>query len=458
MLTDSRSPFVLLALFCQAGIVGCDAMISTPQAQTPQVKTRQLNSPALAPRTTIAAEGSDAEKPTGSPRVVIEQTHFHFGQMDPLTMGEHMFVVQNAGTAPLVFGANRSTCKCTISQTSEEPVLPGASTSIRVRWQTRPNQAHFQESATIATNDPVLPELKLSIEGHVLVHVTASPPELELPDIKPDETPVASTTIASQVWDHFAVDEFSSSLEGIRWQLLPADPADLARLQCRAGYRLQLTLPNSLPQGDFTHWIRFRVDPQQPEREPKQYELALRGRVLRRLAVYGPDIDQTGTVHMGLIDSGQTHRHRLLLKVRDPQPNLMLRQVSTEPAFLAVSLTPLPGEAGQKGLYHLDIEIPADASPGRTRARKPARSGCNSTIHESPISCCKQILSSPTASPRVRTRFHPKQTRTDECDIGTRNAGKSPVRLPQLPAREPGPLPVLRKVWRAIVGALSAVR
>ena len=208
------------------------------------------------------------EPPTGVAKVVVDETHFHFGQMDPLAVGEHAFVVHNGGTAPLVFGVNRSTCKCTISRTSPEPVPPGGSTSILVTWQTGPKQAHFHESATIATNDPACPELKLSIEGNVLVHVTASPSELELPDIGPDETPVASTIVGSQVWEHFTIDQFASSLEGIRWETMPVDPAELQRLQCRGGYRLQLTLPDGLPQGDFTHWIRFRVTRNSRTRRP----------------------------------------------------------------------------------------------------------------------------------------------------------------------------------------------
>jgi hypothetical protein len=285
--------------------------------------------------------------------------------MDPLTHGEHTFLVRNEGNAPLVFKDHRSTCKCTISETPQEPVPPGGQASIRVRWQTEKNGLHFHESAIVITNDPVQPELRLTIEGSVMVHVTASPPELVLPNVRPDEAPVTGTTIASQVWDRFVLNDFESSLEGIQWQVSPAEPVELERLQARAGYRLRVNLPSSLPQGEFNHWIRFRIDPERPGQNAKQYELPLRGKVLRRLAVYGPGVDHTATVRLGVVSSASGRRHRLLLKVHDTQRELPLSEVIADPSFLRASLAPMPGELGAKGLYSLDIEIPAHAPPVR---------------------------------------------------------------------------------------------
>jgi hypothetical protein len=167
------------------------------------------------------------------------------------------------------------------------------------------------------------------------------------------------------VWDRFVLDDFESSLEGIQWEVSPAEPAELERLQARAGYRLRVNLPSSLPQGEFNHWIRFRIDPERPGQIAKHYELPLRGKVLRRLAVYGPDVDHTATVRLGVVSSQSGRRHRLLLKVHDLQRELPLSEVIADPSFLRASLAPMPGELGAKGLYSLDIEIPAHAPPVR---------------------------------------------------------------------------------------------
>jgi hypothetical protein len=285
--------------------------------------------------------------------------------MDPMTLGEHSFVVRNEGRAPLVFGTTRSTCNCTIGETPKDPIPPGEEGSIQVRWQTEQNKTHFRESATIGTNDPAMPELVLTIEGSVLVHVTAVPPELVLPSVRPDETPVATTTIASQVWDHFTVDAWESSLEGVQFDLVPASSDDLAKLEARAGYQLRVTLPGDLPQGDFQHWIRFRVDPLRPDATAQQYEIPLTGKVLRRMAVYGPGIDNTGRVRLGIVPAATGQHHRLLVKVRDPQPEISLRKVVAEPSFVGASLQPVTGVRSATGLYQLDISIPPNTTPCR---------------------------------------------------------------------------------------------
>ncbi len=370
MRTKSTNCLFLLMISCWVSGLACDAPPEpvsrpAPNSDSPPPITdesRAEPSPSAEHESRGALAAVVVE---GTPQVVVEESHFHFGHMDPLSFGEHSFVVRNQGTGPLRFGPTRSTCKCTISETPQDPVPAGGEASIRVRWQTAENKAHFLESATVTTNDPQQPELRLSIEGSVLVHVTAVPPELVLPGIGPDKTPITSTTIASQVWDHFTIDQLESSLEGIQWELTEASPGDLTELEARAGYRLKITLPDDLPTGDFQHWVRFRIDPQQPSLEAKEYELPLRGKVLRRLAVYGPGVDHTGTVRLGVIPSANGTRHRLLVKTRDPEPDIRLHTVLANPTFLNASLTPVTGVANGLGLFNLEIIIPPQTAACR---------------------------------------------------------------------------------------------
>jgi hypothetical protein len=89
-------------------------------------------------------------------------------------------------------------------------------------------------------------------------------------------------------------------------------------------------------------------------------ELPISGRVLRRLAVYGDGVQDNGIVDLGIHPPGREWRHRLLLKVRDPEANLRLTNVKTTPDFVRVSLAPSVTESGAR-LYHLDLSVPADA-------------------------------------------------------------------------------------------------
>jgi hypothetical protein len=83
--------------------------------------------------------------------------------------------------------------------------------------------------------------------------------------------------------------------------------------------------------------------------------------VIRRLAVYGPGIDDTGTVDMGILAPRQGRKRRLFMKLRDEQPEMVVERIETTPDFLQVSVTPYRADSRATGLYRLDIAIPADA-------------------------------------------------------------------------------------------------
>jgi hypothetical protein len=195
------------------------------------------------------------------------------------------------------------------------------------------------------------------VSGDVLVHVGANPPELVMSGIHPGRSESVTTVVTSQVWDRFEIEKLTSSLEGHRWTVEPATETHLEQLKAKSGQQLTIHLPNSLPQGEFNHWVRFQLTPSQGD--SKMYELPLRGKVLRRVAVYGPGIDMSGTVSLGVIPSQQGRRRRLVMKVRDPQPNLHVDRITCHPEFLQVKVTPYPAKVtSTKGLYYLDIEVP----------------------------------------------------------------------------------------------------
>lgn len=325
----------------------------------------------------LANDRQPADKASALPRLRSKGTTYDFGQMDPYAIGEHRFIIYNDGEAPLILQNRRSTCKCTVSDVPAEPILPGQSAEVAVKWQTSTNNRRFHESASVETNDPDTPELRLTVTGRVLVHVGADPPELTLPAIKPDEQSSVTTIVSSQVWQAFHLSDLQSSLDGIQWQIEPADSTDLERLNALSGIRLTARLPQSLAQGDFVHWVRFRVVPEldrdgspmssvpSVDDEQLTFELPLRGKVLRRLSVYGDGIDATGTVRLGAIPATKEYRHRLWLKVRDDDRQLHLKNSIANPDFLRAEIKPHVSRGTELGLYQLEIVVPHDATVGR---------------------------------------------------------------------------------------------
>jgi hypothetical protein len=336
----------------------------------------------LAQRGLTLGSESDSTIVDAPPRLVVEETMFDFGRMDPFSMGQHTFVVRNAGPGPLRLLDHRSTCSCTIGEFSRRPIAAGESAEIIVRWKTQANDSRFEQSAIIETNDPQHPQLCFTVNGSILVHAGANPPEFSFPSVRPDSGDSATSIISSQVWSDFSLRNIRSSLEGLTWSVDATTEPERVELRSLSAQRLIIELPDSLPQGHFTHWLRFEVAPEDRAAAPLEYELPIRGKVLRRLAVYGPGIDAFGNVHLGAVDAGRGLKRRLMLKVYDRDVQLHVNQITSDPSLLKVTVTPY-GESGTPnaqarvdadvdadvdanaeslptahGLYLLDIEIP----------------------------------------------------------------------------------------------------
>jgi hypothetical protein len=356
--------FGLAWLLTIAATVSIGGLAMTARIRPTLGKTSATFQEASPPSGTSTAKRSEAESiadlggvPELTPRVIVEQTAFDFGQMNPHTNGKHIFVVKNSGTGPLCLLDHRSTCKCTVGNFTHDAIAPGGQAEITIQWQTQSNNQRFKESAIVETNDPETPSLKFTITGDVLVQVGANPPEFAFSGVRPGTRPTATTLVSSQVWPGVSLRNIRSSLNGLEWTIMPASTEECDQLKVLAAQRLTIQLPDSLPPGHFTHWVRFEVVPDVLGVTPEEYELPVRGKVLRRLAAYGPGIDNLGNVRLGVVASAEGLKRRLLLKVHDRDPALKVQRIDIEPDFLHASVTQDQSHA-TKGLYFLDIEVP----------------------------------------------------------------------------------------------------
>lgn len=302
------------------------------------------------------------EPETGAPVAVLDEPQHQFGVMDPNQVGRHDFVIRNEGDAPLKLMPLTTTCTCTMAEIDNPLVLPGGVARVHMEWKTGAKQLPlFLQGGDIATNDPNHELIELRVRGSVRLQLGADPPQLIFPAVSPTARAEHETLVYSRVWDDFRISAVTSSLEGIEWTLSPADAAELENTEARSGYRLCVTLPDDLPQGDFRGWVRFDVNPAAGEKEhapAHTYELPIEGRVLRRLAVYGAAINSLGVVNLGTSTAGEGTHELLRLKVRDELPELKVKRITTEPEFVQVRIEPNPRAADR---YEMHVAIPRDA-------------------------------------------------------------------------------------------------
>lgn len=95
-----------------------------------------------------------------------ETVHF-FGEVKEGDVVEHVFQFTNTGQVSLIIYDARSTCGCTVPEFPKEPIPPGASSQMRVRFNTQNKTGQQVKTVTVQAN--TLPaETKLSLSGEVI--------------------------------------------------------------------------------------------------------------------------------------------------------------------------------------------------------------------------------------------------------------------------------------------------
>ena len=290
------------------------------------------------------------------PRAIAGEVEYDFGVMDPLTMGEHQFVIRNKGDAPLELNIGPTTCKCTLSGLSTNRLEPGEFASVKLEWNSGRKDLEFSQSATVYTNDPRQKSLEFTVTGKVRMLIGTDIERLDLPAQNPDTTVVAEFLVYSQIWDEFEIVSLEAPLPGLSWRAekVSADAAPL--LGSRALQRVHLEFPLPI-KGTFAHDLRLQIKPAGSDKAPENLDLPLSGSVISRLAVYGPDIGSDGVIDLGVVDPKQSRRSKLLVKIRDKEPVLDQAKIEVFPEFVSAKLEPRGGET--PGLYDLILEIPA---------------------------------------------------------------------------------------------------
>lgn len=118
-----------------------------------------------------------------APVMTFEKGTHDYGTIEYNGNGVCFFVFTNTGKEPLILSNARSTCGCTVPSWPREPILPGQTDSIQVRYVTT-RVGQINKSVTVtsnASNSPVV----LRVVGKVLPNPNATPPAVQQQAPKP---------------------------------------------------------------------------------------------------------------------------------------------------------------------------------------------------------------------------------------------------------------------------------
>jgi hypothetical protein len=105
--------------------------------------------------------------------IEFNQEVIDYGDVEYASNGEREFIIKNTGDAPLVITRTKGSCGCTVPTKPSEPILPGKTGIMKVKYDTkRANQA-FSKTVTVTSNAVNFPSKTVKIKGKVLANPDA---------------------------------------------------------------------------------------------------------------------------------------------------------------------------------------------------------------------------------------------------------------------------------------------
>ena len=129
-----------------------------------------------------------------APKLATPEITYDFGRMIVGEKGTHDFAFTNKGEAPLELTKGATSCKCTISGLEQTSIAPGETANVKLEWTANPGGpgGDFRQTALILTNDPLRPEVTLTIQGKSFAMWDPFPSGVVFTDLQTDA--VASAT------------------------------------------------------------------------------------------------------------------------------------------------------------------------------------------------------------------------------------------------------------------------
>lgn len=110
---------------------------------------------------------------TSGAKILFTSETIDYGTIENGANGEREFKFKNTGTEALIISTCRGSCGCTVPTCPTEPILPGQSGTIKVKYDTS-RTGQFTKQVTVESNDPSGVKV-LKIMGNVNAPATVAP-------------------------------------------------------------------------------------------------------------------------------------------------------------------------------------------------------------------------------------------------------------------------------------------
>lgn len=306
----------------------------------------------------------------GPQAVVVGGPKFQFDTIAYDASAEHTFVIRNEGDAPLTLKLNSVSCgKCVETEFTEAVVAPGGTCEVVITYAARKAGTDFQESAYLATNDPLVSMLKLDIIGTVTRPVRLIPSDLALGTLSTSEGKSSKVELLGyrskemELLGHTFSNPATANFFEISTSPLTLEQVTASDKHATCGLLIRLTAKAGLPLGPLnqTITIETRSDGEHP------VELTVTGEVVGDITVIGKGYSaERNMFGLGVIKRQVGRSETLYLLVKGPhRHDVKLSVGEVDPAgVLQVSLGEgVPIADGKAIKFPLTITVPKDSAP-----------------------------------------------------------------------------------------------
>ena len=109
---------------------------------------------------------ANAQEVTSGAQIDFKKEVHDYGTIEQGADGTCEFEFKNTGTAPLIIQTAKGSCGCTVPSYPKEPIAPGASATIKVKYDTN-RVGPINKSVTITSNASNEPTKVIRIKGNV---------------------------------------------------------------------------------------------------------------------------------------------------------------------------------------------------------------------------------------------------------------------------------------------------
>ena len=115
------------------------------------------------------------DQPTDGATITVDKEVHDYGTITQGDDGNCKFIVANNGTEPLIISLCKGSCGCTVPVCPQEPIAPGESAEITVKYNTN-KVGPINKSVTITSNAANEPRKIVRIKGNVKAKPSGSAP------------------------------------------------------------------------------------------------------------------------------------------------------------------------------------------------------------------------------------------------------------------------------------------